>query len=67
MMTMKIKNLIMAAWAVTMLSSCVTPKTVAYFPELTDGQTLALAEAKDIVLKPADHRLFRRAVDQPEP
>lgn len=54
MMTMKIKNLIMAAWAVTMLSSCVTPKTVAYFPELTDGQTLALAEAKDIVLKPAD-------------
>ena len=54
MMTMKKKNLIMAAWAVTMLSSCVTPKTVAYFPELTDGQTLALAEAKDIVLKPAD-------------
>lgn len=54
MMTMKIKNLIMAAWAVTMLSSCVTPKTVAYFPDLMDGQTLALAEAKDIVLKPAD-------------
>ena len=54
MMTMKIKNLIMAAWAVTMLSSCVTPKTVAFFPELRDGQTLALAEAKDIVLKPAD-------------
>ena len=54
MMTMKIKYLIMAAWAATMLSSCFTPKTVAYLPDLSDGQILALVENKGITLKPAD-------------
>lgn len=53
-MKMKIKNLIMAAWAATMLSSCITPKTVGYFPGLKDGQTLTLADTKGLVLKPAD-------------
>ena len=37
-----------------LVSSCITPKTVAYFPDMTDGTSLALAESKGIVLKPAD-------------
>lgn len=37
-----------------MMVSCITPKTVAYFPELKDGQTLTLAETKGIILKPTD-------------
>lgn len=37
-----------------LVSSCITPKTVAYFPDMTDGTSLALVESKGIVLKPAD-------------
>lgn len=37
-----------------MLTSCFTPKTVAYFPELENGKTLALSDAPSIVLKPTD-------------
>lgn len=51
---MKIRNLIIAGWIATMLASCMTPKTVAYFPDLNDGQTLSMAQSKGIVLKPGD-------------
>ena len=51
---MKIRNLIITLCAATMLSSCFTPKTVAYFPELEDGRTLATSNTQSIVLKPAD-------------
>lgn len=51
---MKISHLIIAACAAVMLTSCFTPKTVAYFPELENGKTLALNEAQSIVLKPTD-------------
>ena len=51
---MKIKNLMMAVCGALLLTSCFTPKTVAYFPELSDGQALALAQTKGIVLKPTD-------------
>ena len=50
----KLKNLIMAVCAGAMLTSCFTPKTVAYFPELADGETLVLQQAKGIKLKPTD-------------
>ena len=36
------------------MTSCVTPKTVSYFPELSTGETLELAQTKGIVLKPSD-------------
>ena len=49
-----IKNIIMGASVAILLSGCMTPKTVAYFPELTDGEILTLAQSKGIVLKPAD-------------
>ena len=51
---MKISHLIIAACAAVMLTSCFTPKTVAYFPELENGKTLALNDAQSIVLKPTD-------------
>ena len=37
-----------------MLSSCFTPKSVAYCPELSDGAALEMAATKGIVLKPTD-------------
>ena len=51
---MKIRNLLMAVCGAMILTSCFTPKTVAYFPELADGKTLALTETKGITLKPTD-------------
>ena len=37
-----------------MLASCSTPKNVSYIPNWGDGETLTIAEAKGIVLKPTD-------------
>lgn len=51
---MKIRNLMMAVCGALLLTSCITPKTVAYFPELSDGQVLTMAQTKGIVLKPND-------------
>lgn len=39
---------------VLMLASCSTPKTVSYFPQWADGETITLPNSKGIVLKPAD-------------
>lgn len=44
----------MAVCGALLLTSCITPKTVAYFPELSDGQVLTMAQTKGIVLKPND-------------
>lgn len=44
----------MVGWVATVMVACTTPKTVAYFPNLNDGQTLALAQSNGIVLKPGD-------------
>jgi polysaccharide export outer membrane protein len=51
---MKIRNLLMAVWGAMVLTSCFTPKTVAYFPDLENGETLALSGVKGITLKPTD-------------
>jgi polysaccharide export outer membrane protein len=51
---MKIKHILIVMCAGAMLSSCFTPKTVAYFPELSDGAALEMATTKGIVLKPTD-------------
>lgn len=50
---MKIRNLMMAVCGAMILASC-TPKTVAYFPDMTDGSLLAMVESKGVILKPAD-------------
>ena len=36
------------------ITSCLTPKTVAYFPELADGASLEMTYTKGILLKPTD-------------
>lgn len=51
---MRIRNWIFAGFTALFLASCQTPKNVAYFPQLTEGETLALADTKGIVLKPTD-------------
>lgn len=51
---MRIRNWIFAGFTTLFLASCQTPKNVAYFPQLTEGETLALADTKGIVLKPTD-------------
>ena len=52
---MRIRDfIIVAGVTMTMMTSCFTPKTVAYFPELNNGETLVLAQTKGIVLKPTD-------------
>jgi len=50
---MKIRQLLMAVCAAGILASC-TPKTVAYFPDMTDGTSIAMAESKGVILKPGD-------------
>jgi polysaccharide export outer membrane protein len=50
---MKLKNSIFVIWGAIILASCA-PKTVSYFPDMTDGTILALAESKGVILKPAD-------------
>ena len=49
-----IKNIIICASVAVVLSGCTTPKTVAYFPELTSGEILTLAQSKGVVLRPTD-------------
>jgi polysaccharide export outer membrane protein len=44
----------MAVCGAMMLASCLTPKTVAYFPDLADGASLEVAYTKGLVLKPSD-------------
>ena len=51
---MNLKNLLSAGCMVLMLASCSTPKTVSYFPQWADGETITLPNSKGIVLKPAD-------------
>ncbi len=51
---MKIKHLLIALCAASVLTSCMTPKTVTYFPELADGSKLTMTDSKGIVLKPTD-------------
>ena len=51
---MKIRNVIIVLWGVIILTSCATPKTVSYFPNLSDGDKMIVKESKGILLKPAD-------------
>lgn len=51
---MRIRNWIFAGFTALFLASCQTPKNVAYFPQLSEGETLVLADTKGIVLKPTD-------------
>ena len=51
---MKIKHLILAVCGAMIITSCLTPKTVAYFPELADGASLEMTYTKGILLKPTD-------------
>ena len=51
---MKLKNWIFAGCAALMLASCATPKDITYFPDVKDGETITLTNAKGIVLKPTD-------------
>ena len=51
---MNIKTLLKTGCMALMLASCSTPKNVSYIPNWADGEALTVAEAKGIVLKPAD-------------
>lgn len=51
---MRIKNWIFAGCTALWLASCSIPKDITYLPNVKDGETIALTNAKDIVLKPAD-------------
>jgi polysaccharide export outer membrane protein len=51
---MKLKNVIIVLWGVIILASCATPKTVSYFPDLSDGDKMIVKESEGILLKPAD-------------
>ena len=45
---MKIRNVIIVLWGVIILTSCATPKTVSYFPNLSDGDKMIVKESKGI-------------------
>ena len=51
---MKIKNLLMAGCTALLLTSCIVPKNITYFPDAQNGEVLTLADSKGIVLKPTD-------------
>ena len=51
---MNIKTLLKTGCLVLLLASCTTPKNVSYIPNWAEGESLITAEAKGIVLKPAD-------------
>ena len=51
---MKIKSLLNIGFLAMLLASCTTPKNITYFPNWTNGETLAISSAKGIVLKPQD-------------
>ena len=51
---MRLKNSIFVIWGAIVLASCATPKTVSYFPNLSDGDKLIVKESEGILLKPAD-------------
>ena len=51
---MKIKNWIIVGCTALWLASCSTPKNITYFPNVKDGETVTITNAKGIVLKPTD-------------
>jgi polysaccharide export outer membrane protein len=51
---MNIKTLLKTGCMVLLLTSCTTPKNVSYFPQWADGETMAIADTRGIVLKPTD-------------
>ena len=51
---MKIKNLLMAGCTALLLTSCIVPKNITYFPDAQNGEVLTLADGKGIILKPTD-------------
>lgn len=51
---MKIKYLTMAMGAVLLASSCTTPKNIAYFQDVNNGESLQPQQAYDIRVKPED-------------
>lgn len=51
---MRIKNWIFAGCTALWLASCSIPKDITYLPNVKDGETITLTNAKGIVLKPAD-------------
>lgn len=53
-MKLTIRNLVVPACAIILLSACSTPKDITYFPDVANGATIAIAESKGITLKPND-------------
>ena len=53
-MNKKLRKLIVPVCAVLVFSACSTPKNIAYFTDVNDGATIALAESKGITLRPSD-------------
>ena len=51
---MRIKNLLMAGCTALLLAACATPKNITYFPDAQNGEVLAIADSKGIILKPTD-------------
>ena len=53
-MNKKLRKLIVPVCAVLVFSACSTPKNIAYFTDVNNGATIAIAESKGITLKPND-------------
>ena len=53
-MNKKIRKLIVSVCAILVFSACSTPKNIAYFTDVNDGATIAIAESKGITLRPSD-------------
>ena len=53
-MNKKLRKLIVPVCAVMVFSACSTPKNIAYFTDVNNGATIAIAESKGITLRPSD-------------
>ena len=53
-MNKKLRKLIVPVCAVLVFSACSTPKNIAYFTDVNNGATIAIAESKGITLRPSD-------------
>ena len=53
-MNKKLRKLIVPVCAVMVFSACSTPKNIAYFTDVNNGATIAIADSKGITLRPSD-------------
>lgn len=52
---MRLSRLLLILLGITgLFSSCSTPKNIAYFPDLADGEVITVQQAKPIVVQPDD-------------